>query len=391
MTPEEIYSLAGLSPSETASSQIPQLCADEVRRGTQRARDEARISRKHDRENDRLTNALTAYAEALAEAAEIYGEQLSGYEVRRGALNPEAAIAVLHLSDLHFNELIDLPDNKFDFEVAAKRLEKLAAVSRLQCKAFGVQKIVVCLGGDLLNSDRRLDELLHMATNRARATMLSAHLLEHLIRDLRQDFFVDVLGITGNEGRAKEELGWGDVAVTDSYDAQIFMILQKLFGSEDHGLRFHPFSGNQQVFGVHDETFMLVHGHQVNCTDQKKVQALIGKMSAQSGERITHILAGHIHATAIGDYVSRNASLAGSNAYSSDALQLCSKAAQNLHIVVKDGAQAGGLYGIKVDLQRTDGFDGYPIIPELIAYNAKSVGKAYRANHDEETVVRIVI
>ena len=33
---------------------------------------------------------------------------------------------VVQLSDLHFNEVVDLPSNRYDFTVASQRLAKLA-------------------------------------------------------------------------------------------------------------------------------------------------------------------------------------------------------------------------------------------------------------------------
>lgn len=350
-------------------------------------RDKNRIEAKSFRQHARIENAIEAYARELAAAANTLADYLPDYAVRTGPLDPEAPVGIVHLSDNHFNELIDQADNVFDFEVAAKRLQKYASFIKLQARAFGIEKIVLCFGGDMLNSDRRLDELLHMATNRARATMLTVHVLRQFVMDLREELFIDCFGITGNEGRAKQELGWGDVAVTDNYDAQIYDMLGMLLDG-DPGLRFHALHGNEAVFSVHQETFLLLHGHQVNATDQKKVQAIIGQKSATVGQRITHVLCGHIHASCIGDYISRNASLAGANAYSGQALQLASKAAQNFHIV--DKAHGGSMFGMKVDLQNVEGIEGYHVVEELKAYNAKSHNKAYHQTHHMQPIVVVI-
>ncbi|QNJ25909.1 hypothetical protein SynSYN20_01582 [Synechococcus sp. SYN20] len=350
-------------------------------------RDKNRIEAKSFREHARVENAIEAYARELTAAAKVMQEYMPDYTVRTGPHDSDSAVGLVHLSDLHFNELIDQVDNHYDFEIAAKRLQKLASVVKLQAKVFGIEKIVICFGGDLLNSDRRLDELLSMSTNRARATILAVHILRQFVMDLREEFFVDCFGITGNEGRAKQELGWGDLAVTDNYDAMIYDILGFVMAG-DRGLRFHSLKGNEQVFQVHQETILLIHGHQVNADDQKKVQAIIGQKSASIGQRITHILCGHIHASRIGDYISRNASLAGANAYSGQALQLASKAAQNFHVV--DAAHGGSMFGLKVDLQNVVGIEGYHIIEELEAYNAKSHDKAHRSTHQIQPIVVVI-
>ena len=355
-------------------------------KGNQKLQDIQRIERKAFREHARIENAVTAYNEAIVNELKAIGGSLRGCERRSGPLDPDASVLVVHLSDNHFNELVNLPSNRFDFHVAAKRLQLLAQKVKLQGKAYGAERVVVFFGGDLMNSDRRLDELLAMSTNRARATMLAVHIYKQFLMDLRADFFVDCFGVTGNESRAKENLGWVDVVATDSYDFTIYAMLQAIFeASDDRGMRFHEFQANEVIFSIHNETFLGVHGHQVNATDQKKVQAIIGKFAAK-GVKITHVLCGHIHATVISDYVSRNSSLVGSNAYSEEALGFVSKAAQNVHIVTPQG-----LDGFKCDLQNTDGVDGYDIVEQLEAYNARSADKAHEAFREPQTIVRVVI
>ena len=348
--------------------------------------DQSRIQNKSFREHARIENAVEKYSEAIVAELETHGVALSRCPRRTGTLDPEAAALVVHLSDNHFNELVNLPTNRFDFEVAAKRLALLAQKAKLLGKAYGAERCIVFFGGDLLNSDRRLDELLAMSTNRARATVLAVHLLKQFLVDLRADFFIDCFGVAGNESRAKENLGWVDVVATDSYDFTIYAMLQAVFDAvDDKGMRFHDFQANDVVFKVHNETFLGIHGHQINATDQKKCQAMIGKYAAK-GINITHILCGHIHATVVSDYVSRNASLVGSNAYSEEALGFVSKAAQNIHLVTPQG-----LDGIKCDLQNVDGVEGYDIIEQLAAYNAKSADRAHEAMTEPQTIVRVVI
>jgi len=348
--------------------------------------DRNRIANKAFREHARIENAVTAYNEAILAELEQHGASLADCPRRSGPLDPSAAVLVVHLSDNHWNELVNLPTNRFDFEVGAKRLQLLAQKAKLLGKAYGVERVVVFFGGDLMNSDRRLDELLAMSTNRARATILATHLYKQFLMDLRADFFVDVFGVAGNESRAKENLGWVDVVATDSYDYTIYAMLQAVFdATDDKGMRFHYFNANEVIFQVHNETFLGVHGHQISATDQKKVQAIIGKFAAR-GINITHILCGHIHATVVSDYVSRNASLVGSNAYSEEALGFVSKAAQNIHIVTPQG-----LDGFKADLQNVDGVEGYEIISELEQYNARSADKAHEALREPQTIIQVVI
>jgi hypothetical protein len=351
----------------------------------QRYQDVNRIERKTFRAHARAYNAVTDLQQAILEVLRGYGDEITSPGPRTGPYNGDAPVAVLQLSDLHLNELIDLPHNKYDFEVAAKRLQLLASKTKLYAKANNCERIVIVFGGDIINSDRRLDEVLSMATNRARAAVLATHLLRQLILDLRADFFIDTFAITGNEGRAKQELAWGDPAVSDSYDASVYWMLEQLLGSGDIGLRMHPLHGNEVLFQIHNQIFLVIHGHQITASDQRKVQSIIGKHSAVAGQKITHILCGHIHSTMLGDFISRNSSLAGSNAYSDEGLQFASKAAQNLHIVSQNS-----LEGIKLDLQDTQSVAGYAIIEQLQAHCARSVEKA-RQTATNKTSIRIVV
>jgi len=355
-------------------------------KGNQKLQDLQRVERKAFREHARIENAVAEYSKAIVEELERHGSSLVDCPKRTEPLNPEAAVLVVHLSDNHWNELVDLPTNRFDFEVGAKRLSLFAQKIKLLSKACGAGRVVVFFGGDLMNSDRRLDELLSMSTNRAKATILTVHLFKQFLLDLRANFTVDCFGIAGNESRAKDTLGWVDMVATDSYDFTIYSMLQILFNTtQDEGMRFHDFQANEVVFKIHNETFLGLHGHQVSATDQKKVQAIIGKYAAK-GINVTHILCGHIHSTMVSDYISRNASLVGSNAYSEEALGFVSRAAQNCHIVTKQG-----LDGVKCDLQNVDGVEGYEIISKLAEYNAKSADKVYLEMREPQTVIQVVI
>jgi hypothetical protein len=370
------------------SAQDLEIVTENVRlaKQVQRSSDVQRVERKAFREHARIENAVSSYTEAIVAELERVGEALKDCPRREGALDPDAAVLVVHLSDNHLNELVNLPTNRYDFQVAAKRLRLLALKTKRLGAAYGAERVVVFFGGDLLNSDRRLDEIMAMSTNRARATLLGVHLYKQFLLDLRETFFVDCFGLTGNESRAKDNLGWIDVVATDNYDFTIYAMLQAVFEAvPDKGMRFHDFAANEVLFSIHNETFLGLHGHQVNATDQKKVQAIVGKYAGK-GINVTHVICGHIHSTAISDYCSRNSSLVGSNAYSEEALQFISKAAQNVHIVTRQG-----LDGFKADLQNVDGIEGYEIIPQLEAYNARSADKAHAAMTEPTTIIKVII
>ncbi|MFN9646836.1 MAG: hypothetical protein ACK55C_01400, partial [bacterium] len=116
----------------------------------------------------------------------------------------DEAVLIVQLSDLHFNEQVDLPNNRYDFSVAAARLAKLSASVKQLGRSYGASKVVVACMGDFLKSDRRLDELLSNATNRSKATLLAVDILRAFLLDLRSEFNLEIYGITGNESRVKQ-------------------------------------------------------------------------------------------------------------------------------------------------------------------------------------------
>ena len=340
--------------------------------------DAQRIERKAFREHARIENAAAAYARELAALLDERGftQELLLSDPPSGA----EAVLIVQLSDLHFNERVELPSNRYDFSVAAARLAKLAGRIKQLGRSYGASKVVVACLGDFLNSDRRLDELLSNATNRSKATLLAVDILRAFLLDLRSEFELEIYGITGNESRVKPELGWSDELATDSYDLMIYAILKRGFAGVD-GISFCGFQANELLFEVMGRTFLCLHGHQVGANVQKSVQEITGKYAAR-GITVDYTLFGHLHATAIGDYHARNASLVGSNAYSEAGLNFCSKAAQNLHIVT-----SGAIDGLKVDLQDTAGIEPYPFCSQWEAYAPKSETKL----HEGAVVYQVIV
>ena len=340
--------------------------------------DSNRIERKAFREHARVENAVTAYTRELCARLDERGFT-QGVKLSRIPEGGESVL-IVQLSDLHFNERVELPSNRYDFTVAAQRLAKLAQRVKQLGKSYGARKVVVACLGDFLNSDRRLDELLSNATNRSKATLLAVDILRAFLLDLRQQFELEVYGITGNDSRVTKELGWSDALATDSYDLMIYEILKRGFDGAD-GIRFCGFRANELLFEVLGRTFLCLHGHQIGANVQKSVQEIAGKYAAQ-GITVNYTLFGHLHASAIGDYHARNASLVGSNAYSEAGLNFCSKAAQNVHIV-----SAGTIDGVKVDLQDVAGIEPYPFASEWEAYCPKSEHKL----HTPSVVYQVVV
>ncbi len=346
---------------------------------SQKYQDINRIERKTVRKNIQLENAVAEYNKELVEILKTYRLPNFVYSKRKIAKDIPRT-GVIHLTDLHFNELVNLPHNKYDFPIAAQRMKLLANRAKQYFKAKGIKNVLVAMTGDLLNSDRRLDELLCEATNRSKATFLAVNLLEHFILDLDRDFNVSVANVIGNESRIDDEVGWSDITATDNYDFTIFNILKLLF--RDSNVKLLEGDPVEQIVEVSKQNILLLHGNQLKANSmEQSIQKIKGKYTARK-INVDFVLSGHLHSARIGDVFARGASLVGANAYSDNALQLESRASQNLHIFYQNGTRDS----IKIDLQKADYIKGYDIVKDLEAYNAKSLKKSKK----KRTVINVV-
>jgi len=269
----------------------------------------------------------------------------------------QESVLVVQLSDLHFIESIAEPYNSYNFLIASKRLAKFAQRIKKTCAANKVSKIVVALLGDIINSDRRLDESRTNQETRAKGTMIAADILQSFLRDINQAAPVDIYGITGNEGRIDKELAWSSDTATNNFDFMVYHILRVCFRGHET-INFVGFRSHELYFQVLNRGFLCVHGHQISANTQKSVQELIGKHATQ-GVYINFVMFGHIHATYLGDYHARNSSLSGGNGYSDHGLNFASRAAQTMHLVTPDSIDT-----TRVDLQNIDTIQPYAVDPE---------------------------
>lgn len=353
--------------------------AVDSQRKLQHEHDINRIERKSFREHSRLINALEAQGEVIEEILKKY--DFSKVTIKHKT-NGEKAAGIIQLADCHFNELVRTQVNSYDFEVAAKRLKKYANKATAFLKAQGVKNVVVANTGDILNSDRRLDEFMNMATSRTSAMMLAAFLIEQFLLELNASFNVTYIQVSGNESRLKDEPGNTDLILSDNYDQAVYNILKRAMKTAK-GITFQDGDLAERVINIMGQNVLLTHGEQIGQnTAIADVQKIKGKY-AQYGIPISFVACGHIHCAHIHDHFARSSSLVGSNAYTDRALQLTTRAAQVVHVFYENGEHDSLL----VDLQNVDGYPGYEIKNELAYYNAKSEKKL----HSQTVIHEIVI
>ena len=342
----------------------------------QKAQDNNRIYNKAFREHARIENAVEEYTKELITLFE--NNKLSKTTSKHRTSNK--AVGVIQFSDVHFNELVELENNRYDFKVASSRVKHFVNKAKTYFKTANISNVVMALTGDLMNSDRRLDELLNQATNRANATFLGVDILQQAILDLNEDFNVTVASVIGNEGRANKEMGWSDVVASDNYDYTIFQCLRYLF--RDSCVKFIHGDPSELVINVAGQNLLMLHGHgSLRGKLDSSVNQIAGRYSLK-GIKIDYVIFGHVHSARVGDNFGRSSSMVGANDYSEKALNLNGRASQNCYIFYRDGNRDG----IKVDLQHVKD-KGYNIKESLEAYNAKSAKKRQKT----KTIFEIVV
>lgn len=356
---EEIDDIEGVDDIELVNENI------KLANKLQRLQDTQRVERKAFREHARIDNMILTLHQEMRDVlvgntfhTKLHKHDYQGLKV----------VGVIQLSDIHFNELIDdLADNSFNFEIASKRLHKFVRKAKIIFKSNGVKEVGLFLTGDLLNSDRRLDEITNAATNRSRAVFLAVDIIQQIILDLNKDFNITVASVTGNESRVGEHVHFSDFLAGDSYDVVIHNMLTYLF-KDKPGVKFVPVDNPvEAVVEVNGNNFLLVHGN-LHKGIARNPESEIEKIKARYSNRgilISYVLMGHIHSAQISDLYARSSGLPGSNAYSERALNLTGRASQNIYLVHNE---FGEIDGIKIDLQIVDNEPAYEFDQTLASY-----------------------
>lgn len=334
----------------------------------QKAQDNNRIANKSFREHARIENAVEEFAKEISNQNKLFAKDLSKLKLKNHTPSKtKNAIGVIQITDVHGNELIDLPHNKYDFNILSKRMKKHVSESLRYFKFRGVSKVLIAFTGDLLNSDRRLDELLNASTNRAKATVLMIHILKQAILEVRESYPVDIVSVLGNESRANKEMTFSNEALSDNYDFTIIAQLKQIFEfAKIKDVNFKSYQNVKEIVKIGSQKWLISHNLSGAVDSQVKTQSEIGMYSLM-GHKIDFSIGGHIHALRLTDISARSSSMSGSNTYNENALGLIGRATHNCYVVEGDSRF------IQVnDLQDVNGVTGYEVVSQLEAYNAKS-------------------
>jgi predicted phosphodiesterase len=327
-------------------------------RKVQRLNDINRVERAAFRSDSRLINGLD---ELQGRLIEMLGSNTFTEPKRMVASAGGRTVGILQLSDLHFNMCQKLIGNTYNFEVASVRLWRFVKEALQYFKGQNVGKVVVAMTGDLVTSDRRLDEMLNNATNRSLALFTGVDLLQQVLKCISAHHEVTVVSVVGNESRMGDEMGFSDKVLSDSYDMTIFRILELLFRDWKS---VHFLHGDPVEFWltVNHKNVLFLHGfsQKAGYKDMDNFAEKVRSRYVAKSILIDYIIAGHIHTPFIGDKVGRSGSLPGADSYAERSLNTTARASQNLYVVSEKGID-----GIKVDLQDATG-EGFEYVkPEI--------------------------
>ena len=339
-----------------------------------------RVERKAFREYARVENAVSEYANEINKQLKVLGNNLK-VSLKRIS-RKDGWIGIMQFTDLHGNEMIDLPHNQYNFSVLAQRMKKYVNECLDYFEFIGVEKVLIAFTGDLLNSDRRLDELLNQATNRSKATVIMAHIITQAVVEVSQYYPVEILSVLGNESRVNKEMTFSNEAFSDNYDFTIMaMVREIIIASGIPDINFLSIDQVEMIVSFDEQSWLFAHDVSKFTDNQGKTQQAIGR-HALSGNKVDFVIGGHIHALRATDISCRSGSMSGSNSYNENAL--------NLH-----GHASGVCYAVRgkerkinyIDLQYTDKKHCYLHEEKMEAYNIKSDGK----NKPQTTIFSVTI
>ena len=329
--------------------------------------DNNRNLRKEKREGFRADAKADTFLEELVELNKIKGKELGKVEFNDYSSSTGEAVGVIQMTDLHLNEIINLVHNQYDLSIASQRLKKHVDTCLQMFELEDMSTVVIALTGDLLNSDRRLDEITNQCINRAKAVVISQHLILQAVMHVRLNYNVHVISVMGNESRIDKDWGSADNVNSNNFDYMIAANIQQVVEfSGIEGVTFGDIDKQEMIVNINGHNWLVTHDCTRYTSSQYKTQSKIGA-GHLNGQPFTFIIGGHVHCTYISDSFARSASLAGTNEYAEIKLGLAGVASQNGFIVRK-----GAIIPFAVNVQDVEGYIGYDIEDELKKHDIKT-------------------
>ena len=200
--------------------------------------------------------------------------------------------AILMISDMHYDGrqiIIDKFNKTIDYTIN-------------KCQFHKINKLIVFLGGDLINNEFRTTTRIENRENVAEQLVNTARLVSEGIYKLSKNIpYVLVANVAGNHERSIDK--YQEALSTDNY----LCIMQELIELRLKNLHNVVFLSNLEgdnrfcVLDFQGKTYVLTHGDALKTTSKNAVTTVEGYL----GIKIDYLLVGHFHKVEQMYYASR--------------------------------------------------------------------------------------
>ena len=223
--------------------------------------------------------------------------------------------AILILSDWHIGVEINTPSNVFNIEVAKERVDKLIKETIKHCKNNNVTKLHVALAGDLVQGIIHVNSRLRQNENIINQVLIASELVADLISSLSQSIRrIEVYNVNGNHGRVNANIK--ESLDEENFESLVYEIVKLKLDiiKERERIAYNVhFNENEfkdiSLIDVMNKKVAVSHGHK----DRKQNTALDRLNHLLDEYRVNELITGHFHNVRLGDGVTVNGALSGSD------------------------------------------------------------------------------
>ena len=223
--------------------------------------------------------------------------------------------AILILSDWHIGVEINTPSNVFNIEVAKERVDKLIKETIKHCKNNNVTKLHIALAGDLVQGIIHVNSRLRQNENIINQVLIASELVTNLIASLSQSIRrIEVYNVNGNHGRVNANIK--ESLDEENFESLVYEIVKlKLDIIKEreriaYNVHFNENEFNDiSLINVMNKKVAVTHGHK----DRKQNTALDRLNHLLDEYRVNELITGHFHNVRLGDGVTVNGALSGSD------------------------------------------------------------------------------
>ena len=190
--------------------------------------------------------------------------------------------SILMISDIHYDgrqETIDRFNKVIDYTIN-------------KCKFHKVNKLMVCLGGDLINNEMRTTTRIENREAVSKQISGVSKLVSDGLYKLSKNIpYVLVANVVGNHSRSI--MDYKDALSTDNYLCLIKELIE-LRLNDVHNIVFIENEPNDDrfcIFNMHNKTYCLMHGDGLKGVQKNAIPTVEGFLD----KRIDYLLLGHFH------------------------------------------------------------------------------------------------